>query len=131
MIRMISTFLLFQFCLTNIFGQAPNQNNSAKEVVKTKPVTGTITGQISGGDGQKFTDISVSIFNPSTMERRVITSNENGSFTFSDVPVGVYQIGAFTSAYVSSFPAKANNFRIGDTVLDFNGQGWCYHRKNS
>ncbi len=116
MIRIIAALFMLQFCLMNICGQDVNQNTPANEAVKTKPVNGTITGQISGGNGQKFSDLSVSIFNINTRERRVTTSNENGSFTFSDLPVGVYQIGAYTSAYVSSFPAKANNFRIGDNV---------------
>ena len=116
MIRIIFIFIVFQCCLMNIFGQAVTQNTATNEVAKTKPVTGTITGQISGGEGQKFSDITVSLYNINTRERRTGLSNENGSFTFSDVPVGVYQIGAFTSAYVSSFPAKANNFRIGDNV---------------
>lgn len=116
MIRIIPALLLLQFCLTTIFGQVTNQNNPINDEVKTKPVTGTITGQISGSDGQKISDITVSIYNANTRERRVTTSNEKGNFTFPDVPVGVYQIGAFTSAYVSSFPAKMNNFRIGDNV---------------
>lgn len=103
--RAIFIFFAFQCCLINVFGQAVN----------TKPVTGTITGQISG-DGQKFSEISVTLFNANTKERRTVSSQADGSFTFTDVPVGVYQIGAFTSAYVSSFPARANNFRIGDNV---------------
>ena len=111
MIRVILSFSVFLSCLTSIFGQASTQN-----IPITKPVTGTITGQISGGEGQKFSDITVSLYNINTRERRTIKSNENGSFIFEEVPVGVYQIGAFTSAYVSSFPAKANNFRIGDHV---------------
>ncbi len=116
MIRIISALLLLQFCLTSIFGQDTKQNTSTNDSTKTNPLIGKITGQISGGDGQKFSDVTVSIYNINTRERRVTTSNENGSFTFSDLPVGVYQIGAFTSAYVSSFPAKMNNFRIGDSV---------------
>ncbi len=116
MIRIIFIFVVLQCCLVSIFGQAFTQNIATNEAAKTKPVTGTITGQISGGEGQKFSDITVSLYNINTRERRTVTSNENGSFTFSDVAVGVYQIGAFTSAYVSSFPAKSNNFRIGENV---------------
>lgn len=71
----------------------PDIQFAQEDVAQIPP--GDVIGQAQLPDGQPHTDVPVSLIDPETGEViATATTDENGNYTFSDVPEGMYVIRA-------------------------------------
>lgn len=86
---------------------------------------GTITGRVISEDGQPFANIGVSMasIDGERSARRMLTTDDEGTFKANDLPAGAYRIFAFAPGYVSSdgnvldgLSARAKSYRLGESA---------------
>ncbi|HEX4945145.1 MAG TPA: carboxypeptidase-like regulatory domain-containing protein, partial [Blastocatellia bacterium] len=85
---------------------------------------GTITGRVVSDDGQPFANIGVNLFSIAADRnaRRMVTTDEEGSFKVNDLPSGAYRINAFVPGYVNPentsglTAARATSYRLGESA---------------
>lgn len=113
--KLLLTFAAIQFLLLSCLAQTSSQVSPDPDKINPN-VRGEISGQVTSNDGQKFTRLQVVIWKIGGNERRIVSTDEKGTFTFRDLPIGVYQASASAAGYVSTFQAQTDNYRLGDHI---------------
>jgi hypothetical protein len=69
--------------------------------------TGTITGVVTGDDGNRLPGVTVTVENPSAGVRRTATTDADGRFDISELPAdGEYLVGASLVGFAVATPER-------------------------
>src|SRR5579871_527392 len=83
--------------------------------------TGDVLGIVTDPSGAAVPNAMVTIVNLATQEKKTLTSNESGAFTFSNLNPGHYQVtivgAGFSNAVVPDIDLQAGDRRRADTQL--------------
>jgi hypothetical protein len=71
----------------------------ACQTALTQTVVGRISGSVQDSNGASVPNASVKIINTATNSDRTVTSDENGFYTITNLPVGLYTIEAEAKGY--------------------------------
>ena len=115
-ISLAISLLLLAFNLRTTYSQQTERSQSAPD----NSQTGTITGRVTGEQGQPLPGAAISIQAIKfSLQQRNATSDNDGNFQFTNLDQGLYKIFAYAPAY--TLPPREPDtpvpyYRIGDNV---------------
>ena len=126
-----SSFRIHHFlCFLFLFVCAASMTSAQEKTSEPEPsrasssYTGTITGRVTGDDGRPLPDAMIILYRASARVQgppQGVTADAEGKFQASNLPPGLYTVGASLPGFVSAQDAAIESgesklYRLGDSV---------------